>query len=111
MIAALFNIPTDAQAMLRFSFHNYDAHVLAARAIYKATGVTLQDYPIDPIPTEDFAGWLDTHQSMHNSVNQALGLVGNDLSDMDPTKLDELTYWIQIHASEHRSWGDILGYG
>lgn len=110
-IAALFNIPTDPQAMLRFSFHNNDSHLLAVDAIRANTGVVLPTYVIDPIPENDFPGWLYTHQSMHNSVNTALGLDGADLSDMDPTKLDQLTYWIQLHAQEHRAWGDTLGFG
>lgn len=111
MIAALFNVPTDLQTMARFSFHNRDAHELAVLAIQRNTGVVLPSYPIDPIPPSDFPGWLYSHQSMHNSINAALGLTGNDLSDVDPTKLDQLTYWIQIHAKEHDQWGTLLGYG
>lgn len=111
MIAALFNIPTDEITMSRFSFHNRDAHELATDAIFRNTGVTLPLYPIDPIPPDDFPGWLYTHQSMHNSINAALGLTGNDLTDMDPRQLDQLANWIQLHAAEHVTWGNMLGIG
>lgn len=111
MLAALYNIPSDPQTLARFSFHNADSHALAARAIHALTGLTLPEFVIDPIPPNDFPGWLYNHQAMHNSVNGVLGLVGNDLSDVDPRKLDQLTYWVQIHASEHVQWADRLGFG
>lgn len=111
MIAALYNIPTERNALMRFSFHNADAHSLAVRGVRALSGILLPEYPIDPIPETDFGAWLYTHQALHNSVNAALGLAGNDLSDVDPTKLDELTSWIQLHATEHVNWGNILGYG
>ncbi len=111
MIAALFNIPTDAEAMQQFSFHNNDSHVLAIRAIKTLTGLTLPQYPLDPIPPQNLGGWLYDHQAMHNSVNQTLGLPGNDLSDVDPSKLDQLTFWIQLHAQEHVAWSNALGFG
>ncbi len=111
MIAALYNIPTDAISLARFSFHNRDQHELAIRALLNRTGLVLPDYPIDPIKMSDFKGWLYTHQSMHNSVNTALNLPGNDLTDVDPQKLDQLTTWIQLHATEHVAWGNALGIG
>ena len=111
MIAALFNIPNDAPTLQRFSFHNNDSHILAVRAIRAKTGLTLPEYPIDPIPETDFGGWLYSHQTMHNSVNEALGFTGSDLSDVDPKQIDQWTYWIQIHAAEHVRWGDALGFG
>ncbi len=111
MIAALFNIPTDEVTLLRFAFHNRDAHDLAVGAIRKNTGITLPQYPIDPIDRNDFKSWLYTHQSMHNSVNAALGLTGNDLTEVDPDKAEQMSVWIQDHANEHLQWGNILGIG
>lgn len=111
MNAGLFNIPSDKETLQHFAFYNRDAHELAVRAIQRTTGVLLPSYPIDPIPDNDFGGWLYAHQAMHNSVNSALGLAGNDLSDLDPSKAEQMTTWTQLHASEHRTWGQILGYG
>ncbi len=111
MIAALYNIPTDPQTFSRFAFHNRDAHELVVEAIRKNTGLTLPQYPIDPIKLSDFASWLYTHQAMHNAVNGVLNVTGNDLSDMDPSKPEQLVSWIQLHASEHVKWGNILGLG
>ena len=111
MIAALFNVPRNPVDMSRFSFHNNDAHVLANRAILAKNSLLLQYYPIDPIPPQDFAGWLYNHQAWHNQVNAIIGVQGNDLSDVDPSKIDEWADWIQVHASEHVQWGDLLDYG
>ncbi len=111
MIAGLFNIPSNRETMQHFSFYNRDAHELAIAAIRRKTGVVLPTYPLDPIPENDFPSWLYSHQAMHNSINAALGVQGNDLSDVDPQKLDQLTTWIRLHATEHLKWGKILGYG
>lgn len=111
MIAALFNIPVDAKTLMRFSFHNRDAHELVSDAIFKKLGVTLPQYPIDPIKIEEFQTWLYSHQAMHNSVNSALSLGGNDLTDVDPTKPEQMSSWIENHAKEHVQWGNILGIG
>lgn len=110
-IAALFNIPTDQITLSRFSFHNRDAHELVVDGIYKNTGVQLPQYPIDPIDRNDFQSWLYTHQAMHNSINAALNLTGNDLTELDPDKPEQMSVWIQDHASEHLQWGKILGIG
>lgn len=111
MIAALFNIPGDFATFKRFSFHNNDAHVLASRFLRSQFGLSVDEYPLDPIPENDIEGWLYTHQAAHNAINGALGLSGNDLTAVDVTKKEQLINWIEIHANEHVSWGNILGYG
>ena len=111
MIAALYNIPNDPIRLAQFAFHNRAEHDLAVEAIYRKTGVTLQQYPLDPIKMEDVPDWLDRHQSAHAAVNQVLGIAGNDLSDVDPNRPEQLQYWIELHAQEHRAWGAALGIG
>lgn len=111
MIAALFNIPTDPATLLQFSFHNRDQHELVADKIRRNTGVSIPLFPIDPIVINDFENWLYTHQAMHNSVNAALNVAGNDLTNVDPEKPEQLAAWIRLHASEHVQWGNILGIG
>lgn len=111
MIAALYNIPNNPQTLARFSFHNRDQHLLAVDAIFRKTGIMLPQYPIDPILAADFKNWAYLHQAMHNSINTALNLQGNDLTDVDFDKPDEVATWIQLHASEHVAWGNALGLG
>ena len=111
MLADLFNVPSDFQSTSWFSFANRDAHVLANRAALAASGITLPEYPLDPIPPVELDGWLYNHQAMHNAVNAFLGLQGNDLTDVDPKDKAQLATWVQLHANEHVTWGLILGYG
>jgi hypothetical protein len=111
MIAALYNIPSDPPSMSRFAFHNRDQHRQVTAAVEAKFGLTLPEYPIDPIASWDFTNWLYNHQAMHNAVNGLLGTAGNDLTDVDPTKPDQLSAWIQLHAVEHVQWGNILGIG
>lgn len=111
MIAALYNLPVDRAAMQRFSFHNRDSHDLAAQAILKQMGITLKSYILDPVPENDFAGWLYQHQTAHDEVNEILGTGGNDFTNLDPANMEQLAVWIQNHADEHVQWGNILGIG
>ncbi len=104
MIAALFNIPRSQIELNQFSFHNANAHEVAGRIIRQNVGVQVPEYILDPIPTNDFGGWLYNHQSAHNSVNTLLKIQGQDLSDLDPNDLAQLADWIQIHAQEHVQW-------
>jgi hypothetical protein len=111
MIAALYNIPSDRITLQRYGFHNRDSHDLASDAVFKLTGIAPPRYLLDPIPINDFKSWAYTHQAAHNSINAALGLPGNDLTDVDPTKPEQLASWVQLHAFEHVQWGIFLGIG
>ena len=111
MIAALYNIPRTPTELNQFSFHNANAHEIAGRIIRQNLGIEIPQYVLDPIPLEDFGGWLYNHQSSHNAVNTLLKIQGQDLSDLDPNDLAQFADWIQIHANEHVLWGQALRYG
>ena len=108
MLASLFNIPKDKTALAQFSFANADEHTQINQGILKKYSIQMPVYVLDPIPT-DQQNWLETHQNVHNLMNAVLGIVGNDLSDVDFKKPNELASWIWLHAQEHYQAAKILG--
>lgn len=104
MLAALFNVPRvprNPASLNNFSFNNDQEHLHIINAIQDQFGVTLDRYPLDPIPLEDSRGWARRHQIMHNNMNRVLGIQGQDLSSVDFTDERPLEAWIQIHVQEH----------
>ena len=108
MLASLFNIPKDATALSQFSFANADEHTQINLGILQKYSIQMPVYVLDPIPA-DRGNWLETHQNVHNLMNAVLGIVGNDLSDVDFKKPNELSSWIWLHAQEHYQAAKILG--
>lgn len=107
-IANLFNVPSDPASWNIFSFSNQDSHRQIIRAL-RTNGTIIPDYILDPIPPENPAGWLQTHQAAHAAFTGVLGISGNDLSDLDVTKRDQVESWVRIHAVEHMQAAQILG--
>lgn len=109
MIPDLYNPPRAARDFQIFSFANADHHRLIAEALLTRLGITLTQYPLDPIPTVDVANWARRHQTAHNDVNVVLGVAGVDLTDLDPRDKERLEAWIELHASEHQQWAAQTG--
>lgn len=109
-IAALFNIPGDADSLGWFSFQNAASHAGIAAAVKTQLAVVLVQYPLDPMPLgEALGGWLYNHQSMHDQQNAVLGIAGNDLTTFDIKDRSQVVNWIQLHAEEHRQAESLLG--
>ncbi|MDE2470256.1 MAG: hypothetical protein KGL35_16280 [Bradyrhizobium sp.] len=105
MIAALFNNITTPEALHQFSFANADLHARMTARLGLATV-----YVLDPIPTGPaLTDWLWRHQEAHNLFNAALGIAGNDLTDVDFQKPDQLASWVWLHAQEHYQAANKLG--
>ncbi len=111
MIATLFNVPHTPELLAQFSFANQDSHRQIIRAVLAQKNTTLQEGIVDPIPLDQIATWGNVHQAMHNQMNSALGLSGNDLSDVDFRQPAQIEAWIQLHAREHRAAENALGIG
>lgn len=110
MLANLYNVFNDIKGMQQFSFSNADLHTRQNAAILAQYGVDLSSYVLDPIPLETaLPNWLQTHQEIHNQVNQVLGIAGNDLTDVDFSKPDQVSSWIWLHAQEHLQASNKLG--
>ena len=109
MLATLFNVFTDERGMGQFSFANADLHRRQNTAL-RGLGAAPIDYVLDPIPPgENAEAWLQTHQQAHTQVNTLLGIVGNDLSDVDFKNPDQVASWVWLHAQEHRQATAKLG--
>ena len=108
-LANLLNVTE--RDMTVFAFANADHHQLVADAL-KAKGTTVTRYILDPIPGFALKDWLRRHQTSHNDNNNALGVNGNDLTDVDFRKPEEAEAWARLHYTEHAAWASALGvYG
>ena len=109
-LADLYAAPQDDADYQRFSFANADSHEQVLGAIFKQkNGLRLPSYVLDPISLNDFDAWLWRHQDAHTAINEALGLTGNDLTDLDPKDRNQLEYWAILHFNEHNNWAQKLG--
>ena len=107
-IAPLFNVPLSQSDLDVFSFHNADMHRRIVEAIGATRNISLQLFPLDPIPLWGLAEWAVIHQSMHADFTTVLGFPGNDFSSLDLENAAALEAWIFLHAQEHRQAADLL---
>lgn len=102
----LFNIPFDEQSMLEWSsLHQKDHFGIASQIFQKMTGTMVLLMPIDPVPLQlgqtQMLTWAMIHQFMHNEMDNAVGVMGFNLTAVNFFDRDELTNWMQLHAMEH----------
>lgn len=96
----LYNVPTDDSEMARFAFENR-MHHMAIDDTLSSKGVRPLGYVLEPIFQSDMTAWLLRHQEVHNLMNGALGLEGNDLTTVDFNDKGQVASWINLHANEH----------
>ena len=108
-LAPLYNIPDSPETLSVFGFHNQDMHRQIVNAIAATRNIDLPLYPIDPVTTNDLAGWAEIHQALHADFTQVLGIVGSDFSSLDFNDPAQLSAWIFLHAAEHTQAADMLG--
>ena len=109
MLASLFNVPRTDRELAQFSFANNDEHIKIATALQNQKGIYIPSYILDPILPENKDQWLNAHQDIHNYIDNALGIVGNDLSEVDFNNPGQVASWIWLHAQEHYQAANILG--
>lgn len=100
-LANIANVPHTDTELSIFSFANADSHLRIINAIRSKSGAMLLYSPVDPIPKADISTWGYMHQQMHNDMNSALGLAGNDLTDVDFSQPGQVAAWIELHFREH----------
>ena len=112
-LAAIYNVPDDARSLAHFAFINRMSHQSIAAAIFTQTnGANIPLPVLDPIPLGNaLRTWLVQHQQTHNQQNAILGILGNDLTDVDFTKPEQVSAWIKLHADEHTQAHNILSLG
>lgn len=110
-VADIANIPADWTSLQVWSFahmaHHRDliSHVLASK------NVALTLYPLDPINPGDLGSFAYQHQLMHTDINNILGIVGNDLLDIDWQNDAARAEWIWLNMQEHLQYAQKTGVG
>ena|SRR5215475_2059911 len=109
----LFNAPNpkDPASMAIWSFANQAHHIDIRRVLFEQTGLTYDQFILDPFDPKEIDRWVYWHQNMHESQNALLGIQGYDLTGVDFEDPDGLKDWVYNHANEHYQAGQILGLG
>jgi len=110
-LANIANIPTanNAEALNDFSFSNMDHHRNVIDTIAATKGVSLNVYPLHPIPSDNWDDWHRLHQQSHNDINGVLGVQGVNLTAVDFNDAEQAASWSRLHLSEHQQWANQLG--
>jgi hypothetical protein len=110
-IADLYNIPSTDEERAAWSFAHAAHHRDIIRVIYQLVKIALPEYLLDPIDPNDTGNWEYLHQTMHDNQNNILGIVGQDLTEIDWKDSNKLAAWIWLNASEHYQAAAILEIG
>lgn len=101
-VAGLFNAPRSLAERNYWTRDNANSHNLIILALQKAhPGIKLSNFVLDPLPDTDFASWLLRHQIVHNEMDSALHIGGNDYTGLDFQNSTQLEYLLRLHANEH----------
>jgi hypothetical protein len=100
LLAALLNIPHNAQDWSIWSYNNYDCNNQIRQAIATQKSIILPEYQLDPIPPKDLDTWLDNNQQAHIDFTGVLGLQSNDLLHTDFRDPNQLAAWIWLNYNE-----------
>lgn len=108
MLADLLVPPKTQGQWSIWSFAHRDQHNIVRIAIQARTGINLNQYPLDPIPFDDIAKWLDWNQQAHDDANGVLGTQGTNLQQTDFNDPNQFEAWIYLHRREHETWANVL---
>jgi hypothetical protein len=110
-IAALYNVPGTPEELSRWSFSHAVHHRDINDTIFKLSGFQIFEFLMDPISVDNIDNWLQSHQLMHQQMDEILGIVGYDLYDVDWQDQSQLAGWIFLNANEHFNASEILQIG
>jgi len=103
--------PAPAQdGMEQWLLNNY-AHHRAINAGASGRGLNIGSYLIYPVRQENMRDFLEQHQRWHTDMCTALGITGNDLSDVDFNNDQQKDAWMFLHYQEHLAAATKLGRG
>jgi hypothetical protein len=108
-VADIFNFPATEQDTAQWSILHMILHRSQLREVFLRYNTVLQEYVLDPIPTDDPRLWLQQHQQMHNDVDAVLGLSSENLTEVDWEDQGSKAGWIQAHAQLHQQETNALG--
>jgi hypothetical protein len=89
------------EELSKYSFQHARDHDDIDRAL-ATLGVVPFTVPLDPMPPRNqSAAWLILHQQKHNTMNNALGLTGDDLTKYDLEDVSNLGAFVGTNYAEH----------
>lgn len=110
-LASIYNVPDETEDLSQWAFAHMANHRDIIRIIFEVTGIALPEFQLDPFDPANSNTWERTHQTMHQQMNQVLGIDGNNLLGVNWQDKNRRSAWIFLQASEHRQACNILGLG
>ena len=113
-VAAIFNVPTQEDALNEWAFAHMSHHRDIIRVIYQTLALALPEYALDPVTPNEQGfdlNWERLHQTMHTQMDTILGIAPFNLLGVNWRNENQLAAWVQLNAQEHRQAGNILGLG
>lgn len=92
-----------------WSFAHMANHRDINRLIFKTKSKRVDEFPLDPFDGSD--NWLLNHQQMHNEMNEALGIPGQNLLQVDWNDPDVVQDWLFTNFTEHQQACQKLNIG
>lgn len=108
-LATISTPPQDLSKWREWWFSHWIDHQEIMQAVQAKGDGNLEYYVIIPWSNEDADGILGRHQELHDDMNEALGLNGQDLSSLNPKDPNDIQRWVWQNASEHAAARQVLG--
>lgn len=108
-VAQIIYPPPTKHGWQEWTLLNAQHHAAIEAALLQVKGIQAQKFRLWPVTEADFTDWLQQHQLAHELFNQALGISGADLSDLDRKDKTKFDDWMFRHSIQHRSAASILG--
>lgn len=100
--------PPTPDGMKEWMFHHFQHHLAINAGLSSTHGIKTNLYRIWPASVAD-KDWLNEHQSQHNEMTAALGIVSADLGDVDYKNPKQFDAWLYAHFTEHQVAAQRLG--
>ena len=100
----------DIEGFNRFSFENYQEHLLFRDVLERDTGIVIPAYPIADADPKDIDTWLLDHYQEHSAIAAVLNLdISVNLLDTDWRKEEDFYDWLNLHYLMHEQIIKTLG--
>lgn len=109
MLPQLVAIARDDVDANAWAYAHYQDHIEIKQALQTKKNLNVQIQEIDEINWDDFYGYLERHQLMHNDFNGILRLEGNDLTSVDFQNYAQRQQWLWLNFREHQIARQALG--
>lgn len=104
----VYNIPSDDDELAAWSTLHMILHRSEIRAVSEKYNKELPEYVLDPMDPTPYSSWFQQHQTMHNDIDQVIGVAQFDLLDVDWSNAAQRAGWFSAHAELHRQETEAL---